>query len=386
MADNHQAGADAEETTQADETGEQSHGADAVHSNDSRSDDFTKRIEEANSPEELAKLTKELLERGETPATDEEGEEPADNREAADGEDAVTKSGEDTKARDAEENVEEGEESVSEKSEEDGEEDAGEVERVRLRVSKSDKIGVRAIEIQRRNRDLTLDECLQRARAEFGEKPADAKGDADTKETDAAKPNEPQTVEEADRLIAELRAERRKARTEDLDFAKADDLDQQIEDLRDRRADLMAKKATEASRAAREYDAAFDAAQDEALELYDFVRAANGPEAERLLELDAKLKATEDPLYNDPKKPLILAHRVAREFGHAPKSKTSTKTSTASPKQAPAKPKNVAPIASGTSRTASTASTNKAGQQLLDKADRIESPAEMEEFLASLRD
>lgn len=383
MGDENQAQADSPETSDT-------HGADAkatetsaVHSNGQQgNDDFAVRVAKANTPEELARLTSELLARGDTPAQADEngdGEAEPESSDQDHGEEAGEEAGDEGKPDAGK--VEE-EAKGKEEEDDDADEDTGaHSKRIRVRPKEDDKVGFRALEIQRRNRDLSLEECLERARKELGVKPK-AEADA-TKAEETTDDAEPATVDEVDTRIKDLRAQRRAALTKDFDFEKAADLDDEIDALKDRRAELVKNevKAKEAERS--EYDTKFDAAQSKAAELYDFVRDANGAEAKRMLEIDAELKESGDPLYADPEKPLILAQMVAREYRIAPKAKTSTKPATGA-KPAAIKPKNVAPIASGNSRTASTAN-NSAGQQLLDQASRIKSPAEMEEFLASLR-
>ena len=385
MANENLARADDAETNTADEAGAQAHGSNAVHSNDTKGDDdFAERVAKANTPEELAQLTNEFLTQGETPAQTKETEGEAPEPEQASGQE----SGEDAGEKGEDETTDESGEVEEEEHEEEAREEkpGAPVTRTRARPPADDRVGIRALELQTRNPDLTVEECVQRARAELGLDKTKPGKEADAPEAEEPTGDaEPETVEEADARLKDLRAQRRKAMTEDLDFAKAADLDDQIDALKDRRLDLVAKKATAESKAASEYDAQFDAAQSKAAGLYEFVGNADSAEAKRMLEIDAQLKASGDPLYSDPEKPLILAQMVAREYRIAPKAsgKTSTKTGTTG-KPVHAQPKNVAPIASGSSRTASTAN-NTAGQQLLDRASRIKTPAEMEEFLANLR-
>lgn len=384
MADENQAQADGPETNETPGVDAQATDKGAVHSNDTKgNDDFAERVANASTPEELARLTKEFFERGETPAQDtkDDGEAVSQPDDQAPGEEAEGSKTEESDKADAGK-VEEEAKGKDDDEDDDDEGKSGSPKRIRIRPKEGDTVGVRALEIQRRNRDLTLDECLERARAELGLQKSKDSADAPAKEK--ADDGQPKTVEDADKRLAELRALRRKAMTEELDFAKAADIDDQIDALKDRRSAIVADAAKAQDAEAGEYDKQFDASQAKALELYEFVRTTDGPEAKRMLEIDAQLKASGDPLYSDPNKPLILAQMVAREFRVAPKAPSSAKPVAAKP-AVTAKPKHVAPIASGNSRTASTASTNSAGQQLLDQADRIKSPDEMAEFLATLR-
>lgn len=390
MADENLARADDAKTNEADGADAQAHTTDAVHSNDTKgNDDFATRVANAKTPEELAQLTNEFLTHGEKPAsTEAEGDAPADTESGQDtGEEAGGEKGEEGADTGKVEDKEDSTETEGE-GEPDHEDKGGKKLRLRMRVDpEKDAVGARALELKNRNPDLSVEECVQRARQQLGldkTKTEDAKADG-AKPEDKPGNAEPATVEEVETRLKDLKAARRKAMTEDLDFAKAADLDEQIDALKDKRTELVALKATSAQRAISEYDAKFDAAQSKATALYEFVGQADSTEAKRMLEIDAQLKESGDPLFNDPEKPLILAQMVAREFRVAPKTpgKSSTKPATEA-KAAPAQTKKVAPIASGNSRTASNAS-NTAGQQILERASRIKTPAEMEDFLAGLR-
>ncbi len=80
----------------------------------------------------------------------------------------------------------------------------------------------------------------------------------------------------------------------------------------------------EEQRAIADYNRQFDASQSRAEALYEFARDANSPGGKRMLEIDATLRANNDPLYCDPNKPLIIAQMVAKEMGIAPKSAAAT--------------------------------------------------------------
>src|ERR1019366_6239096 len=68
------------------------------------------------------------------------------------------------------------------------------------------------------------------------------------------------------------------------------------------------------------YDRAFDASEEKAIRLYDFVSDPNSVGRKRMLEIEADLLANDDPLYYDPNKPLIIAQMVGKEMRVAPKS------------------------------------------------------------------
>jgi hypothetical protein len=67
------------------------------------------------------------------------------------------------------------------------------------------------------------------------------------------------------------------------------------------------------------YDRTFDASEEKAIRLYDFVSDPNSTGRKRMLKIEADLLANDDPLYYDPNKPLIIAQMVAKEMRIAPK-------------------------------------------------------------------
>lgn len=81
--------------------------------------------------------------------------------------------------------------------------------------------------------------------------------------------------------------------------------------------------ADQAKRKAAEYDAAFTASENRAMELYDFLSDPKSEGRIRIAEIDEALRVNGDPLYYDPNKPLIIAQMVAKELRIAPKPKKS---------------------------------------------------------------
>jgi hypothetical protein len=78
----------------------------------------------------------------------------------------------------------------------------------------------------------------------------------------------------------------------------------------------------EDQRAIDEYNRRFTASEAKATELYAFASRADSEGGKRMLEIEAELKAKNDPLYFSPDKPLIIARMVAREMRIAPRTKT----------------------------------------------------------------
>lgn len=246
----------------------------------------------------------------------------------------------------------------------------------RIRLTNFSKVEKLALQLKRDDPKLTLAEAEARAKAALG-----VKDEPQSKE--ATESTLPQTVADLDAKIAELKAARTKARTEDLDFKEADRLDNEIDALREHRMTLRSKEAEKASEEQRAYNEAFDAAHKKAASLYDFVTQKDSAGFKRMAEIDRQLEENGDPLFNDPNKALKIAQMAAKELLIAPK---SAKAVVAKPAAAPANSmatvkKGVPPVASGASRTA-TGSTQ--GARISEEIDAIRTPADMERFLKKL--
>lgn len=237
----------------------------------------------------------------------------------------------------------------------------------RLYLSKSkDALGARAVMLQkifaRDGVSLTLAEALERAKAETA-------GGADGKpgNDDSAKAGQtaagamPATIQATDAKIAELRAAKVKAQTDEVDFKKADELDQQIDALKEHRVDLREQGRLAQTEAQQRYNQTFDAATQRAVATYEFAGQPESEGGKRIAEIDTELKDSGDPLYHDPNKPMILAQMVAKELLIAPRKKEA-KAATGKPAAESRKAETAAPaakkpvmIASGESRTAARA-------------------------------
>ncbi|MBE2178868.1 MAG: hypothetical protein IAE97_00145, partial [Chthoniobacterales bacterium] len=249
----------------------------------------------------------------------------------------------------------------------------------RFRVQAADQVEARALELRKRNRDLSLEECLTRAKAELGvtDPPSDPNA-----------PAMPKTLEEARTALSTLRQERKKAFGEDMDFAKAAELDDQIEALRDHMDVLRDRETSEAERQRTEFLENVEASKSKAVELYADVAVAESALCKRMAEIDQTLQDNDDPLFFSPDKPLKLAQMAAAELGIAPKSRKPA----ASQPQAPApkpeairhaapKPAPVVP-ASGNARTTST--TQPKTGQLEAEIDRVEDVGDYKKLVKGL--
>ncbi len=220
--------------------------------------------------------------------------------------------------------------------------------RAHLRLAQDDKIGRLAASYIKRNRDMPMEEALNRAKAQLGIKPETEQ--AAKKEETPTNPELPQTVEATQAAIADLRAQRKKAQTE-LNFELSNELTDKIEDLHSHRFELQRigeKKQAEATSA---YDQQFSAAEGQATDLYEFVGDPKSAGRKRMLEIDADLEKHGDPLFNSPDKPLRIAQMVAAELSIAPRRKgaPAAPAKAAAPVVPPTQKKQVLP--GGNSRT-----------------------------------
>ena len=228
-----------------------------------------------------------------------------------------------------------------------------EAKNLRLKLPESDKVGRTAAAYQQRNPDWTLKECIAAAERQLG-----------IESTPAPKPEAPKadqngfptTIEGVDAAIESLEMERRAARVQ-MDLEKGEDIDMQIRRLDRHRLTIERQAEQQAAQQVARYNQAFDAAESQAQELYEFARNADSPGAIRMREIEQELKLTGSPLYESPDKPLKIAHMVAAELNIAPRSK---KAATAAPKPvAPPAPKkqvlpggSTVPVATNTTESA----------------------------------
>lgn len=243
----------------------------------------------------------------------------------------------------------------------------------RIRLTNFSKVEKLALTMKRENPKLSLAQAEAKARDVLGvveEVPADGKQTAPT----AA------TVDSVSAKITAAIAARTKAMKEDLDFAEADRLTNEIEALKDERVGLREQEGKQSTAKQAAYDAAFDAAQAKAGGLYEFVKDAESAGFKRMSEIDAQLGENKDPLYDSPDKALVIAQMVARELQIAPKS-TAAKA-VVKPATVPVvQKKTVPPVASGASRTSSTTTQ---GDGLRAKVQGLRTAADVQDFIESL--
>ncbi len=297
-------------------------------------------------------------EAGEKPAADEKpAEEPAGEKPAADdAEDKPADDGEGTKppAEDDEEKPEVDDEG------EDGQVTPVKANKARLTLKEDDKVGRLAASFKHRNRDWTLEQCVDAAKNQLGIKPSQEKPGAEDKKPD---PNAdlPQTVEAIDTAAETLQSERDQAFAE-LKFDEVAKMDRQLRRLDRHRLTVERDTQAKAQQAVTAYETNFAASEKRAVELYDFAGKPDSPMGKRMAEIEEALKEAEDPLYYSPDKPLKIAQMVATENNIAPRKKGAPAAvkPAAKPAEKPAEPKKGI-LPGGDSRTTQPVAGQKTG-------------------------
>jgi hypothetical protein len=193
--------------------------------------------------------------------------------------------------------------------------------RTHLRLPDSDKVGRLATALMKRNRDMPMEEAIEKARKQLGVKTEAPKGEV----TEANPPGFPDTVDATTAEITKLRAERKEANT-NLNFEKATELSDKIEDLHNHRFKLERQGERKQADAEKAYNQQFATSESRSKELYDFAGNPESPGARRMAEIDADLLTNGDPLYHSPDKPLRVAQMVAAELNIAPRKKGAPAT------------------------------------------------------------
>lgn len=320
--------------------------------------DFAAKAKEANSPNAIRALLEEAKRNGlRAPKPGEEAkpaegnpaaEVPPDLKAAAAAEETPASETPPETPEETPATPEDAPQPTPPEGDEDTDLTASDAKKLRLRLPEDDKVGRLAVEFMRRNRDMPMEEAMQKARAKLGIKPQQAE------QTPAPQKQEgPQSIEEAEAAIKQLRADRKKANTE-LRFEDVSDLSDKLEDMLLLRSSLERRAEQQKVDAARGYEQKFADSQTKASELYAFAADPETPGGKRMKEIDDMLEENGDPLFNSPDKPLKIAQMVAAEMSIAPRKK-GTPAVPAKP-AAPAAPAPVGPkkgvVPSGASRTA----------------------------------
>ena len=246
---------------------------------------------------------------------------------------------------------------------------------VRVRLQPKDDHEAKALELKKRNPDMSLAECLERtkppeAASEEGEEGDQQPKDELTEQYDAVQSE----IEELEKKQLDL--------TEEMEFTEAAKVAKEIRALDKKLSTLhvqreqkrLSTEKEEQSLAEKEYDAAEEASKAKAMEFYPDVTNAKSKLVARMVEINEQLKEADDDLYYSPDKHLKVAQMAARDLSIAPKTKTEPAKAQKRPKPAPVSP------AGGSMRT----TTTNQSTQLEKGLATIDTVEDMEDFLASL--
>jgi hypothetical protein len=183
----------------------------------------------------------------------------------------------------------------------------------------------------------------------------------------------PTTAVEVQTLTDLAWATRTKAMDTDLNMTAVAQLDQVIgRDLRQMETSVQNQQLNARHAEVARFNDQADASKVRAIELYPDVTIADSALVKKMIEIDAELKASGNPLFDSADKPLKLTQMAANELGMAPRSKAAA----ASPQPVvkptrPAQP----PFAPGSARTTSASVPT---GQLEEKLSKISSVEELE--------
>lgn len=228
----------------------------------------------------------------------------------------------------------------------DGPVTPSEAKKLRLRLRQDDAVGRLAAAFQQRNRDMSLEEALDKAKAQLGIKPKGAEPTPDAK----PKSDLPETIEVVDTTLESLDAEREKALTE-LRFEDVGKIDRKVRQLDRHRLNLEREGDKRQAQEVQVYETKFTQSEAKAVELYPDAAKADSEFGKRMREIDADLGANGDPLFKSPDKPLRIAQMTAAEKSISPRRKgtPAAPVKPAAPAAVPGPKRGILP--SGASRT-----------------------------------
>jgi hypothetical protein len=347
-----------------------------------------KQVSEASTPAQVRALT-EILRKAPykeppsaaqpkpastAPAPAPEAAAPAAEQAAPDGAPEATQdapAGEETPAADGQP-APEGEQPQAETPEPEAEEgenvDDGPItpmtaKRPRVNLPDTDEVGRLALSYQKRNRDWSLDQCMEAAKTQLGVAKKGSEQPADIEPP--AQPGVPRNVEEADTLLEAKLVEYEKALA-DVRMEDAGKINREILKLERARSSLERKAEQVQAQEAVKYQSDFQSSEKKAIDLYPFAADPASPGGKRMIEIEKVFQETGDPRYFAANKPLLIAALVASEMNIAPKRSTPAPAKAAAPAAPviPAAKKGFVPSGSSRTATPSASTPNPIDQQI----------------------
>lgn len=368
-------------------------GRDGNESGAEGGNEFGQRIKDAMTSEELDALIDDMPEPQEN-AEEERQEESDESLEVVDEEEDSEDddAGEEDEGSEGDDSDKEDEESEEDDDSEDGdsdeEEDSGDEEESenpkfsRFRLRPSDQVEQEALSLKKRNPDMSLEDCVRKAKQKLGVKDEAAVADESGHEDGG---DQGPDLEAMQAEVDELWENYDKAQ-EELEEDKAKDYRKKAVEKQKELAIFQAKAEVERDyrkrQAQEEFNQKLEQSASRAVELYPWLDDAKDPANERFDEVLAIYQETENPILNTPDYALKIAHQVAAEFGRLPKGKKAPvrKKKEADPensKSPEAKGKKpTAPIANGKRKSAGNQTTKEG--DLIKEIRAAKTPDEVE--------
>lgn len=257
--------------------------------------------------------------------------------------------------------------------------------RIRANDSFDDQVARRYRNAQSDGKPISWEKAVQAEKAAQAalnpESAAHAKETPSQAATAPRTDGKPATVAETDAKIAELRQKRKEAFTQNADLDLTDELDNQIQELRDHKHVLGTEASIGEQRQRQAFETDVRTSQAKAVEMFPDCMDKESALTKAMIKIDKNWGARNHPDFYSPHKPLLLAQEAADLLGIAPGVTTPKAPAAASPQPVktvrPVQP--AAPIASGATRTTQAAPQN---GQLVEKLNKISSPADYEAAVA----
>lgn len=249
----------------------------------------------------------ELLARGDEPE-DEDGD--LDDSEANDGNGEEDESEAEPDGEESPEGEDE-EESAEEEEAPSDEEEEGKPQ-ARFRIRAADEVEAEALALRKRHPDWSLKDCIAKAEQVLGVSKT-GETDGDSEDTTPARTSE--IVAQEIEALLDAKEEALKA----MEFDQVAILDRKFRALTKEESTLLASEAKAAetrqdSEAAR-FDSEWDQSEARAVAHYPDCTDKDSALTKRMGEIDARMKRLNDPLFDSPNKPFLLAKQAAKELG-----------------------------------------------------------------------
>ena len=241
-------------------------------------------------------------------------------------EESQEESEQETEGEDTEES-EEQEESESESDEGQEQEESEEQEEsntknaTRYRIKAKNDVERTALALHKANPTWTLEQSIEAAKKLH----PDASDDRNDDQTATKQETEGETLESIDARIAELKEQRKDAKkTFDADLEI--EIEDQIDALKDKRAELAVKVKQQQSTEEQRFYAEAAKAEERAIEFYPDAANPQSALAKEMARIDKDLIATDNPLIYDPNKAFKVAQMAANNLAIAPRSSQQKQT------------------------------------------------------------